>query len=216
MDLVLDFNNIEFSIIDDVFDSPTWQNQKHLNVKKDSTDEVANYKVAYLNLNNTKRRQPEVPLNSNSYSIDKELLKIETSLRDDVYGFTLNPDPKCIIKVRNKRYRVEQVPGDVLQEWLFDKIKKSRVWQGSNKLDVNIKYFIFPEISQSGKLHWHGIIYNCCPPWALAIKAWCNRCITRGMGMKLEMRISKVHEWLQYITKEYGISGLKYRSYVKY
>mgnify|MGYP000370969724 CR=1 FL=1 len=135
---------------------------------------------------------------------------MEQSPRDDVYGFTLG---------YNDNHKLAGIPlkdhdDNIINEYIMDIMKRSNITHGSKKDKVKVHMMMFPEYSERGRLHWHGIVWNCCPYWPASIKKmlirkkFCN-----SPGLRLELKLTSKHSWFKYMTKDYRKSGLKYPSY---
>lgn len=78
-------------------------------------------------------------------------------------------------------------------------INKSRIWKDK-------KYILFAEFSpKGGILHYHGIIYGCYQTEFLRLCNWWRR---KFGFVKPELEIRHPDKWRDYITKDYGKTGL--------
>ncbi len=118
--------------------------------------------------------------------IRKELDKISKNY-SQVCGFTLT---------FKKKYHSS------CDKWLHRKvhneIKKSKIWKDT-------KYIIFCEYTKKGILHYHGIIYDSYEIQVMRCIKWWRRLY--GFA-KPELKLINKQNWLTYITKDYGKTGL--------
>ncbi len=78
------------------------------------------------------------------------------------------------------------------------KINNSRVWK-------DIKYILIPEYTKNGVLHYHGVIWDSYQIKVIKCVKWWRR--TFGF-VKPELKINKYSNWMKYIIKDYGKTGL--------
>ena len=122
------------------------------------------------------------------------------------------PVKEHIIKELIKKNNISQISGFTLtlkkkfhnddDKWLMRfierKINKSRIWK-------NKEYIIFPEYTKNGILHFHGCMYNEYHHEVMRCMKWWRR----EFGfVKPELTLSSYSNWIKYITKDYGKTGL--------
>ncbi len=103
------------------------------------------------------------------------------------YGMTLTFKPLWHVEDPIDLHRIVQA-----------KLRKSYIWQTK-------KYILFPEYTQQGNLHYHGIIYDQYQTEFIRCLKWWVR--TFGY-VKPELVIRDKDKWNNYITKDYGVTGL--------
>ncbi len=85
-----------------------------------------------------------------------------------------------------------------LHNYIENTLLNSRCWKDK-------EYIMFPEYTQKGILHYHGVMYNEYQSEFLrCIKHWRNKF---GFA-KPELEIKHYDKWIDYITKDYGKTGL--------
>lgn len=137
--------------------------------------------------------QPEIK--TKGKSTESKLEKVTNDLKkifldhSQVYGCTLT---------YKKKYH-EEYPRD-LHRNTYECIMKSRIWK-RNK----VKFYLIPDFTKKGILHYHGIIYNVYKVDAVSIMKWWRR--NYGFA-KFEDNIKYSDKWIQYITKDVGTTGL--------
>lgn len=67
------------------------------------------------------------------------------------------------------------------------------------------KYYMFPEFSPTGNLHYHGVIYDCYQVQFIKMCKWWRR---KYGFVKVEIEIKHPKKWVNYITKDYCKTGL--------
>ncbi len=78
------------------------------------------------------------------------------------------------------------------------KLIKSKIWN-------NKSYVLFPEYSAKGNLHYHGVMWNEYQFEVMRCVKWWRR----HFGfVKPEMELHSKYNWLKYIIKDYGKTGL--------
>ncbi len=85
-----------------------------------------------------------------------------------------------------------------MHRYVQHKIDNSRVWR-------NIKYIIIPEFTKKGVLHYHGVIWDSYEVEVLRCLKWWRR--TFGF-VKPELKLNNYINWMNYIIKDYGRTGL--------
>ncbi len=134
--------------------------------------------------------QPESKKCDTSNVCRNKILNRLNNIFDDytqVYGITLT------FKLKFSDYCDE-----VLHREIKERIDKSTLFKQT-------KYVLFPEYTQKGTLHYHGIIYDCYQvEYMKCVKWW-----RRNYGfVKPELKIKYPKKWIQYITKDLGKTGL--------
>lgn len=113
------------------------------------------------------------------------------------YGITITIDP-CY-PYKNRRFKS-------MSDDRKHTVVKMIIEKYVSKNNLNMQYIIIPEYSnKSGHLHYHGIVWNCYQ------KTFSNfvRKLRGYVGFcKPEMKINHYDEWIKYIFKDYGKSGL--------
>lgn len=85
-----------------------------------------------------------------------------------------------------------------MHRYIQDKINKSIIWKKKN-------YILFPEFTKKGILHYHGVIWGSYQIEVIKMAKWWRR----SLGfVKLELKINNYKNWMNYITKDYGKTGL--------
>lgn len=85
-----------------------------------------------------------------------------------------------------------------LHRLVENRILKSRVWK-------DVKYMMFCEYTKNGILHYHGCTWDCYQIQVIRIINWWKRSF--GFA-KPETDVKHPDKWIEYITKDYGKSGL--------
>lgn len=139
---------------------------------------------------------PNTPENSNYRNIEGGYhtrdyilnnLKLNISKYTDKIGIT------CTLK---KKFHLEDATW--MHRHIERSIIRSRLWRKR-------KYILIPEFTQNGNLHYHGIIYDCYHVHSMKIVNWWRR--TYGF-VKVEMKLRNYKNWVRYITKDLGKTGL--------
>ncbi len=117
----------------------------------------------------------------------EKVLKLVIDNYTDVCGFTLT---------FKRKYHMDD------DRWLHrdvqNSIVKSRKWK-------DIKYIMFPEYTKNGNLHYHGIIWDEYQTVVMDCLKWWRR--KYGFA-KPELKLNSKFNWIKYITKDYGLTGL--------
>ncbi len=119
-------------------------------------------------------------------TINKYLNTIINS-SSDISGFTLT---------FNKKYHNDD--DRWLNRHVHDSIIKSKIWKDK-------KYIIIPEYTKKGNLHYHGIMWDEYHSEVMKCIKWWRR---KFGFVKPELVLSSKFNWIQYITKNYGKTGL--------
>lgn len=116
-----------------------------------------------------------------TYSKYREILK---NIKSDYHGVTLTFKSKFL----------EEDPLD-LHRIVQQVLSNSTLW---NKQ----RYYLFPEFTKNGNLHYHGVIIGCYEVTTMRmINMW-----RRKFGfVKPELQIQHHNEWMDYITKSSNV-----------
>lgn len=104
-----------------------------------------------------------------------------------IYGITFTFKPKF--------YTLDP---DHLHSLVRSRIEKSTVCR-------KCKYYLIPQFTPKGNLHYHGVVYDCYQvPFMKMVKWW-----RRNFGFsKPELTIRHYDKWIRYITRDMYITGL--------
>lgn len=139
--------------------------------------------------------------------------KTKNKLKEMPFAGQLDNDvPDYLTKRIRELEKVSQIGGFTLTfskkfknedpRWLMryvqEKINNSRVWKGK-------EYILLPEFTKNGDLHFHGVLWNCYQVELLQLTRWWSR----SFGFtKPEIEIANYDNWIRYIFKDYGKTGL--------
>ena len=128
---------------------------------------------------------------SDDYNPTREIInkKLSTIIDNftDVCGFTLT---------LNKKYHNDD--DKYVHRHIQDALIKSRVWKDK-------KYFLFPEYTKKGILHYHGVMWDEYQIEVMRCVKWWRR---KYGFVKPELELKHPYKWIAYITKNYGKTGL--------
>lgn len=85
-----------------------------------------------------------------------------------------------------------------IHKLVISTLKKSRIWKNKN-------YILFPEYTKNGVLHYHGIIWDHYQSEVMSCVKWWRR---KYGFVKPELELKNRYRWIEYITKNYGKTGL--------
>ncbi len=142
--------------------------------------------IGFELLDQTQRKKSVNEYNPSKEVINSKLTEIINNFTD-VCGFTLT------IK---KKYHNDD--DKYIHRLVQTKILTSLVWK-------NKKYMIFPEYTKKGNLHYHGIIWDEYEIEVMRCIKWWRRIF--GFA-KPELKLSSKYNWIKYIVKDYGKTGL--------
>ncbi len=141
-------------------------------------------------LDQTQRKNSHIP-EKDVYNPSKEVvLKHLNNLinnSSDICGFTLT---------LKKKYHNDD--DKWMHRQIHNGIRMSRVWYDK-------KYILFPEYTKKGVLHYHGVMWDEYQTEVMRCIKWWRR--KYGFA-KPELKINNKNNWIKYITKDYGNTGL--------
>ncbi len=133
--------------------------------------------------------QPEKMEKTNGDKKNNLLLRLNSIFRNNtqVYGITCTLGKKCDYNDPLFMHRM-----------IVRKLCRSTLWRKQ-------KYLLIPEFTDNGRLHYHGVIYNCYEVEAIRLSQWWKR----EFGFtKFEKEIRYPNKWIDYILKDIGKTGL--------
>lgn len=85
-----------------------------------------------------------------------------------------------------------------MHRYIENKILKSQAWKDK-------KYILVPEYTKNGVLHYHGVIWDSYQIEVMKVAKWWRR----HFGfVKPELKINNYKNWMNYMIKDYGKTGL--------
>lgn len=111
----------------------------------------------------------------------------KATLFDQFYGFTLTLKVK--FHLDNPRF---------LHRYICGKLQRSISWK-------KVQYVIFPEFTENGVLHYHGIMWD---EYEDTFIKCMNMCRREFGFVKLEKEVRDKHVWIKYIIKHRNRTGL--------